>query len=306
MVAAPLQLESGAHAPGARALFGLLVVARARAGGFTSSDCEFLRQLSEHVAFAAHQAQLRGALQAAYDDLRRTQQAVMQQERLRALGEMASGAAHNINNAISPVMLYTESLLESEPGSSARARDYLETIQASHRRCRADGHEDARIPPAAGGSAGLAPVSLNELARQAADLTKVRWSDCRSNGDLWCGCGWSWRTICRRSRRRQGDSRGADQPDFQRRGCHAHRRNADVADTALPAHGGRGDEFRDPSRSSIPGSGWMRTPGGAVSSLSSRPRASAARGSALPWSTVSSSTAAPASTSRARQDWARP
>jgi len=38
MVAAPLQLESGAHAPGARALFGLLVVARARAGGFTSSD----------------------------------------------------------------------------------------------------------------------------------------------------------------------------------------------------------------------------------------------------------------------------
>ena len=42
----------------------------------------------------------------------------MQQERLRALGEMASGAAHNINNAISPVMLYTESLLETEPGSA--------------------------------------------------------------------------------------------------------------------------------------------------------------------------------------------
>ena len=32
----------------------------------------------------------------------------MQQERLRALGQMASGIAHDINNAISPVALYTE------------------------------------------------------------------------------------------------------------------------------------------------------------------------------------------------------
>ena len=54
------------------------------------------------MALAAHQAQLYGALQQAYDDLRQTQQAVMQQERLRALGQMASGIAHDINNAISP------------------------------------------------------------------------------------------------------------------------------------------------------------------------------------------------------------
>jgi signal transduction histidine kinase len=53
----------------------------------------------------------------------------MQQERLRALGQMASGITHNINNAISPVALYTESLLEQEPSLSARARRYLETIR---------------------------------------------------------------------------------------------------------------------------------------------------------------------------------
>ena len=53
----------------------------------------------------------------------------MQQERLRALGQMASGIAHDINNAISPVALYTESLLEREPNLSERARDYLHTIQ---------------------------------------------------------------------------------------------------------------------------------------------------------------------------------
>ena len=133
--------------------------------------------VQERNRAAADQAQLRDALQAAYDDLQRTQQAAMQQERLRALGEMASGAAHNINNAISPIILYTESLLESEPGLSARARDYLETIR------RASGDVALMVtrmrefhrPREAQG--GVAPVSLNELARQAADLTKARWSD---------------------------------------------------------------------------------------------------------------------------------
>ena len=47
----------------------------------------------------------------------------MQQERLRALGQMASGIAHDINNALSPVALYTESLLERDSGlSSERAQ----------------------------------------------------------------------------------------------------------------------------------------------------------------------------------------
>ena len=78
LVVAPLLVESQ--------VFGVLVAARRAADAFSSGDCEFLRQLSEHVALAAHQAQLHGALQQAYDDLRQTQQAVMQQERLRALG----------------------------------------------------------------------------------------------------------------------------------------------------------------------------------------------------------------------------
>ena len=110
-------------------MFGVLIVARREAAGFSSGDCEFLRQLSEHVALAANQAQLYDALQQAYDDLRQTQQTVMQQERLRALGQMASGIAHDINNAISPVALYTESLLEHETGFSERARKQLEIIQ---------------------------------------------------------------------------------------------------------------------------------------------------------------------------------
>ena len=66
-------------------------------------------------------------LQKAYDDLRQTQQAIMQQERLRAVGQMASGIAHDINNAISAgVGFVVESLCGKEPNLSSRTRrDYL-------------------------------------------------------------------------------------------------------------------------------------------------------------------------------------
>jgi len=169
LVAAPLQVESQ--------VFGVVIAARFQAQGFSSGECEFLRQLSEHVALATHQAQLYAALQQAYDDLRRTQQAVMQQERLRALGQMASGIAHDINNALSPVALYTESLLEKETGLSARAREYLETIQravgdVAHTVARMKDFYRQREPQLT-----VTTVRLNELVRQVVDLTRARWSD---------------------------------------------------------------------------------------------------------------------------------
>ncbi|MEH2688978.1 response regulator [Bradyrhizobium diazoefficiens] len=158
-------------------VFGVLVAARKERDSFSSGECEFLRQLSEHVALAAHQAQLHGALQQAYEDLRQTQQAVMQQERLRALGQMASGIAHDINNALSPVSLYTQSLLEREPGLSARTRDYLETIQravedVAHTVARMREFYRQREPQLT-----LMPVHLNQLVQQVVDLTRARWSD---------------------------------------------------------------------------------------------------------------------------------
>ena len=169
LVLAPLLVESQ--------VFGVLLAARRTANSFSSGECEFLRQLGEHVALAAHQAQLHGALQRAYDDLRQSQQIVMQQERLRALGQMASGIAHDINNAISPVTLYTESLLETEPGLSQRARDYLTTIQRSmddvtQTVSRMREFYRQREPQLA-----LIPVNLNRLIGQVLELTRVRWSD---------------------------------------------------------------------------------------------------------------------------------
>jgi PAS domain S-box-containing protein len=169
MVAAPLLVESK--------VFGVLIAARQQASSFSSGECEFLRQVSEHVALATHQGQLYTALQQAYDDLRQTQKAVMQQERLLALGQMASGIAHDINNAISPVSLYTESLLEKEADLSPRARSHLETIQraiddVARTVARMREFYRQREPQLM-----LLPVDMNSLVPQVVDLTRARWRD---------------------------------------------------------------------------------------------------------------------------------
>ncbi|MCH8618499.1 response regulator [Undibacterium sp. TS12] len=169
LVLAPLRAEA--------TIFGVLVVAKRDAHCFNSGECEFLRQLSEHVALASNQAQLYGALQQAYDDLRQTQQSVMQQERLRALGQMASGIAHDINNAISPVALYTESLLETEKNISVKGRNYLQVIARAIDDVAATVARMREFYRQRAPQLTLTPVNVNNLVQQVIDLTRARWSD---------------------------------------------------------------------------------------------------------------------------------
>jgi len=169
LVASPLQVETE--------VFAVLLVARRKPNSFSENEREFLRQLSEHVALAAHQAQLHRSLQQAYDDLRQTQQFVMQQERLRALGQMASGVAHDINNAISPIALYTATLLEKENNLTPRGRAQLETIQlaiddVAETVARMREFYREREP-----QLNLAAVPLNHLVEQVVEMTRARWSD---------------------------------------------------------------------------------------------------------------------------------
>jgi signal transduction histidine kinase/DNA-binding response OmpR family regulator len=168
-VIAPLHGEKGA--------IGMLITGREEAHAFSSGECEFLRQLSEHAGLAARQAQLHESLWAAYEELRQTQQTVLQQERLSALGQMASGIAHDINNAITPAILYVEALLDSDKALSPRAQQSLplvlqaiEDVAATVARLREFYRpREMQAAPEA--------VELNPLIEQIVDLTRARWSD---------------------------------------------------------------------------------------------------------------------------------
>ncbi|MBI2875538.1 MAG: response regulator [Candidatus Tectomicrobia bacterium] len=157
--------------------FGILSVLRREANGFNIAERDFLQALGEHVSLAAHQARLHQDLHRAYDELQKTQQMVMQQERLRALGQMASGIAHDINNTLSPIVGFSSLLLMSEPNLSERARRYLEDIQTagtdiSHivSRMREFYRQREEREP-------LWPVQLNQLVYQVIQLTRPRWKD---------------------------------------------------------------------------------------------------------------------------------
>ena len=145
--------------------------------GFSGSDREFLEQLGENVALASNQAQLHFALQNAYEELRDTQQAVMQQERLRALGQMASGIAHDINNAISPATLYVEAILERAPGLDEKTRSQLETVQRAIGDVAQTVSRMGEFYRQGETKATLSPVNINVVLGQVPDLTRARWSD---------------------------------------------------------------------------------------------------------------------------------
>lgn len=168
-VSVPLMLENK--------LFGLLLVARLKVDDFSSGDCEFLRMLSEHVALAAHQANLHAELESAYNELRQTQQTVMQQERLKALGQMASGIAHDVNNALSPVVGFADLLMRAEKGLSDNGKKYLQYIRTAGEDIA---HIVARLREfyrRREEKQSTQHVYLNQLVEQVIDMTRPRWRD---------------------------------------------------------------------------------------------------------------------------------
>lgn len=73
-------------------------------------------------------------LEKALCDLKTAQQQLIQQERLSAIGQMASGVAHDFNNTLTPILGYTDLLLENDAlllDDKAEARRCLEMLRAS-------------------------------------------------------------------------------------------------------------------------------------------------------------------------------
>jgi signal transduction histidine kinase/CheY-like chemotaxis protein len=124
-----------------------------------------------------HQARVKDELQRAYDELRQTQHSVVQQERLRALGQMASGIAHDINNALSPVLAFSELLLQKETALGDDSRKKIQHIHTA-------GGDIANIVARMGefyrrreDQAQLRMIDVNRVVEQVIDLTSPRWED---------------------------------------------------------------------------------------------------------------------------------
>ncbi len=116
-------------------------------------------------------------LQKAYDELHATQEKLLQQERLRAFGELASGVAHDINNAICPVLIYTKVLLKTDDSLSPKAREYLEIIQQAARTVGDTVSRLRRFYKNEPDPSGFKPIHLAAVLQEVAAFTRARWFD---------------------------------------------------------------------------------------------------------------------------------
>ena len=123
------------------------------------------------------------ALRESNDRLERTmgrleeaQQQVVQEERARALGEMASGIAHEFNNTLMPIVGYAQ-LLAEDPDllNGETSRLYVENIRIAANDATevASRMKEFYLPTTNAGE--LVALDLNELIRRSAALTEPRW-----------------------------------------------------------------------------------------------------------------------------------
>ena len=109
-------------------------------------------------------------------DLQQAQEKIVQQERLRAVGQMASGIAHDFNNALHPIVGYAE-LLREEPGIEhvPDALRYLQNILTSANDAASvvgrlrdfyRKREEEEV---------LVPIDLRAILEQVSELTRPRW-----------------------------------------------------------------------------------------------------------------------------------
>jgi signal transduction histidine kinase/ActR/RegA family two-component response regulator len=123
------------------------------------------------------QVRVTDGLQKAYEELRQTQQVVVQQERLRALGQMASGVAHDVNNALSPIVAYSELLLTTLPDLPDASRHHLQIIKRAGEDISQIVARMREFYRRRSDSEPLVQVDINQIIHEVIELTRPRWRD---------------------------------------------------------------------------------------------------------------------------------
>ncbi len=155
-------------------LIGALWVFNRTHRPFTDRDEAFLAGLGDHAAVAVVNARTHAERQHALEELRASQDRLVQTERLRALGEMASGVAHDFNNLLAVILGRVELLLLTVDEPEIRrslamveraAADAAHTVRRIQEFTRT---RQTRL---------FQPVDLRQVVREAIELTSGRWKD---------------------------------------------------------------------------------------------------------------------------------
>lgn len=167
---------------------------------FGSEDVLQARQIADQVAVAlsnayetAERKQAEASLQEsnrqlkeALTELAAMQKHIVQQERLRALGQMASGVAHDFNNALSPILGFSSILLEdiAQLDDKDKVMKYLQVINTAGKDAANVVSRLREFYRSRNQEETFRPFDLTKLVEQAITFTQPKWKDQALAGGL--------------------------------------------------------------------------------------------------------------------------
>ncbi len=114
---------------------GMIGISSRKQREYTSNDENLLVAIGRQLATTIEKVRLYEETCRAYEDLRKTQEQLLQSEKMSAVGQLISGVAHELNNPLTAILGYAQ-LLESE-GLDDRAADFVRKLfkqaQRTHR-----------------------------------------------------------------------------------------------------------------------------------------------------------------------------
>ena len=156
-------------------LLGVLMLHHVEPGRrFTEQHQGLLALLATQAAIALENARLFTESRQSYRELQRAQEQLVQTEKLRALGQMSAGMAHDLNNVLAAVLGQAE-LLQMHVGNPD-AKNSLRTLEMAAR----DGaHIIRRLQDFGRQRPGRpsTPVALGAVVNEALNITRPRWKN---------------------------------------------------------------------------------------------------------------------------------
>ena len=106
---------------------GVLVVGCREMRAFSTGELNLLSAIGNQIATTIDKSLLLEKTREAYETLRRTQEQLLQSEKMAAVGQLISGVAHELNNPLTAILGYSQ-LLKSEELMNPRGAGYLEKL----------------------------------------------------------------------------------------------------------------------------------------------------------------------------------
>ena len=156
---------------------GVLDIESIELRGFDEENLKVLSSFSSQVSISIENAQLFSDLKQTLQELKQAQDQIIQTEKLKALGEMASGVAHDFNNVLAVVIGNIQLLLHQlDHLSLEEIRERLSIIERSSK----DGAETVRRIQEFTGvrrDREFTSLSMNKLIDEVITITEPRWKD---------------------------------------------------------------------------------------------------------------------------------